>query len=301
WCCALFFFFSSRRRHTRFSRDWSSDVCSSDLEVDHPRRADRDLPGWFRRTDGQRPEEVLGRTHAPTLRTRAVPGPTPRRPDRRRGQQPRSVIGGPVAEEALPTPSVAVADHVSAACWPEVIGAPSTCSVACQVPPPTGWNVRASDVPPPLQLPVTLATPEGSVARTDRIAVVSTSQNSQMYSWMVDRLVVSSSAGPVVSGGGAVVPGGAVDPGSAVVGPGVGVGAPPPPPGSVPADGPPVPPPAGSPRATVVVGAGTPAGTVVDAGAATVVEGVPVVRTRVVAGRSGAGSAAVSTSSRGPD
>src|SRR5690606_40150591 len=27
----LVFFFSSRRRHTRFSRDWSSDVCSSDL------------------------------------------------------------------------------------------------------------------------------------------------------------------------------------------------------------------------------------------------------------------------------
>src|SRR5690606_39986548 len=25
--------FSSRRRHTRFSRDWSSDVCSSDLEL----------------------------------------------------------------------------------------------------------------------------------------------------------------------------------------------------------------------------------------------------------------------------
>src|SRR5256884_6343320 len=28
-----FFFFSSRRRHTRCSRDWSSDVCSSDLAV----------------------------------------------------------------------------------------------------------------------------------------------------------------------------------------------------------------------------------------------------------------------------
>src|SRR2546422_9666593 len=27
----MFFFFSSRRRHTRCSRDWSSDVCSSDL------------------------------------------------------------------------------------------------------------------------------------------------------------------------------------------------------------------------------------------------------------------------------
>src|SRR5690606_40864890 len=29
----LCFFFSSRRRHTRFSRDWSSDVCSSDLGI----------------------------------------------------------------------------------------------------------------------------------------------------------------------------------------------------------------------------------------------------------------------------
>src|SRR6266487_2403213 len=27
-----FFFFSSRRRHTRWTGDWSSDVCSSDLE-----------------------------------------------------------------------------------------------------------------------------------------------------------------------------------------------------------------------------------------------------------------------------
>src|SRR6266487_5445987 len=27
----LFFFFSSRRRHTRWTGDWSSDVCSSDL------------------------------------------------------------------------------------------------------------------------------------------------------------------------------------------------------------------------------------------------------------------------------
>src|SRR2546421_8976139 len=29
----FFFFFSSRRRHTRSDRDWSSDVCSSDLAV----------------------------------------------------------------------------------------------------------------------------------------------------------------------------------------------------------------------------------------------------------------------------
>src|SRR5207245_4352546 len=30
-----FFFFSSRRRHTRCYRDWSSDVCSSDLKFGH--------------------------------------------------------------------------------------------------------------------------------------------------------------------------------------------------------------------------------------------------------------------------
>src|SRR5690349_23935483 len=31
----FFFFFSSRRRHTRSLRDWSSDVCSSDLFEPH--------------------------------------------------------------------------------------------------------------------------------------------------------------------------------------------------------------------------------------------------------------------------
>src|SRR5690606_39327464 len=36
------FFFSSRRRHTRFSRDWSSDVCSSDLCRDRRRTAAAD-------------------------------------------------------------------------------------------------------------------------------------------------------------------------------------------------------------------------------------------------------------------
>src|SRR2546421_7920667 len=40
-CCSLsvavsfLFFFSSRRRHTRSDRDWSSDVCSSDLAADY--------------------------------------------------------------------------------------------------------------------------------------------------------------------------------------------------------------------------------------------------------------------------
>src|SRR5437870_12376393 len=34
----MFFFFSSRRRHTRWPRDWSSDVCSSDLAGHRPER-----------------------------------------------------------------------------------------------------------------------------------------------------------------------------------------------------------------------------------------------------------------------
>src|SRR2546430_11697026 len=33
------FFFSSRRRHTRFDCDWSSDVCSSDLDAEQAVRA----------------------------------------------------------------------------------------------------------------------------------------------------------------------------------------------------------------------------------------------------------------------
>src|SRR6266487_4566126 len=42
-CCGVlfFFFFSSRRRHTRWTGDWSSDVCSSDL----PRRSSLLEPG----------------------------------------------------------------------------------------------------------------------------------------------------------------------------------------------------------------------------------------------------------------
>src|SRR5256884_4807287 len=44
----FFFFFSSRRRHTRCSRDWSSDVCSSDLGrkpgVRYGRKGHRPIP-----------------------------------------------------------------------------------------------------------------------------------------------------------------------------------------------------------------------------------------------------------------
>src|SRR5207302_2970357 len=52
------FFFSSRRRHTRFSRDWSSDVCSSDLGSD---QADLLLEGSGARIL-ELSEETPGRT-----------------------------------------------------------------------------------------------------------------------------------------------------------------------------------------------------------------------------------------------
>src|SRR5690606_40540391 len=51
-------FFSSRRRHTRFSRDWSSDVCSSDL---------RD--GW----EGSAVSVVPALGASPVLRSRRFP------------------------------------------------------------------------------------------------------------------------------------------------------------------------------------------------------------------------------------
>src|SRR3712207_8907805 len=45
YCELCVFFFSSRRRHTRYWRDWSSDVCSSDLALDEgdALRVDRHL------------------------------------------------------------------------------------------------------------------------------------------------------------------------------------------------------------------------------------------------------------------
>src|SRR4030042_2208456 len=40
------FFFASRRRHTRCSRDWSSDVCSSDLDLSFADRKIFDRITW---------------------------------------------------------------------------------------------------------------------------------------------------------------------------------------------------------------------------------------------------------------
>src|SRR5437868_7977662 len=59
------FFFSSRRRHTRSKRDWSSDVCSSDLKrsttqnivIGGAAGAVPVLVGWAAVTGGIRSEE----------------------------------------------------------------------------------------------------------------------------------------------------------------------------------------------------------------------------------------------------
>src|SRR5207249_6423136 len=55
-----FFFFSSRRRHTRSKRDWSSDVCSSDL-TPPPDRAgfERELASRMEQPREEDPEQQV--------------------------------------------------------------------------------------------------------------------------------------------------------------------------------------------------------------------------------------------------
>src|SRR5205809_7019980 len=54
-----FFFFSSRRRHTRCSRDWSSDVCSSDLH-DQPQLIMLAVPVAVAPPAGAAPKVTVG-------------------------------------------------------------------------------------------------------------------------------------------------------------------------------------------------------------------------------------------------
>src|SRR2546422_1651177 len=62
--CRVFFFFSSRRRHTRCSRDWSSDVCSSDLEKTIPQEVRFDVIGGVSYTKGcYTGQETVSRLH----------------------------------------------------------------------------------------------------------------------------------------------------------------------------------------------------------------------------------------------
>src|SRR3712207_7938811 len=58
WCYVVYFFFSSRRRHTRYWRDWSSDVCSSDL-VDATGLSAAELRALSKELSGRRPAKDL--------------------------------------------------------------------------------------------------------------------------------------------------------------------------------------------------------------------------------------------------
>src|SRR5947207_10817964 len=75
----FFFFFSSRRRHTRSLCDWSSDVCSSDLDAD-PRDAEGE-----REIDQDVDADLAG-----YLLEAAVPGDDERSEERRVGKECRS-------------------------------------------------------------------------------------------------------------------------------------------------------------------------------------------------------------------
>src|SRR5256884_9998704 len=79
------FFFSSRRRHTRCSRDWSSDVCSSDLEESSKKLLER-----FHHRKRERGRDAWGKKHArtrgPSRRSNAKTASSLRSEERRVGK-----------------------------------------------------------------------------------------------------------------------------------------------------------------------------------------------------------------------
>src|SRR5690606_40083785 len=87
------FFFSSRRRHTSFSRDWSSDVCSSDLGRSRKLAASRRtlFRSWFRReTSGVRISASRVATRRPLTRSNSLKPSCARSEERRVGKECRS-------------------------------------------------------------------------------------------------------------------------------------------------------------------------------------------------------------------
>src|SRR5256885_8173456 len=90
------FFFSSRRRHTRLQGDWSSDVCSSDLEMTDAGLME--VPNPSALFLAERHSEVSGATvfagmegSRPILvEIQALLSPSPRSEERRVGKECRS-------------------------------------------------------------------------------------------------------------------------------------------------------------------------------------------------------------------
>src|SRR5690606_21894459 len=101
------FFFSSRSRHTRFSRDWSSDVCSSDLSSCGEGGGDGDGQGAHEESPGfsggaDRSSRIRNATRPPTRVSHPTgprePAPAPSIPRRTRPAryEPSPVVGSPV-------------------------------------------------------------------------------------------------------------------------------------------------------------------------------------------------------------
>src|SRR5437868_14649420 len=99
-CC---FFFSSRRRHTRSKRDWSSDVCSSDLQPVDICQRPADDSGGDARPGMVRVPNIVGRSEAEAARLLTAVGlkmgghTEVRSEERRVGKECRS---GGVADQA---------------------------------------------------------------------------------------------------------------------------------------------------------------------------------------------------------
>src|SRR3712207_8976901 len=82
------FFFSSRRRHTRYWRDWSSDVCSSDLPYEEIRL----ILGQFLALglEFQLASDILGTAVSPTFEEIGKLAAIARSEERRVGKECRS-------------------------------------------------------------------------------------------------------------------------------------------------------------------------------------------------------------------
>src|SRR3989440_7156666 len=68
------FFFSSRRRHTRSDRDWSSDVCSSDLHRLQPLAGGHVAAGRLRAIAVTSRERLQAMPDLPTVSEGGLPG-----------------------------------------------------------------------------------------------------------------------------------------------------------------------------------------------------------------------------------
>src|SRR5699024_4074326 len=121
------FFFSSRRRHTRSKRDWSSDVCSSDLVKEEINILE--------------PELIKN----PIPRHAARPAKKTSARHKKRGDEPNEV-------EETPAPLLAAAESQV---WPEKIPADLPKAKFPALPKPASQAVsapRIHDEPPPLRL-----------------------------------------------------------------------------------------------------------------------------------------------------